>query len=561
MASHPHKTMLLPPPRDPMRKWALGVMAGWPVFYGLLALYLGADASWDLRNYHWYNAWAYLTGRVDSGIDLLPSQSQFFLNPWLDVPFYLLATHLPLKLVYFILGAVQGLNFPLLFMVAWLTLIIPKTKQKVAACAALAAMGALSAIGISEIGCVFYDNVTSIGILLSALLLLWRLDFLLTGDLKQALMRAAIFGLPIGLCVGLKMTCALFCVGECFALLVVSRVSRRGFLIAFAFGCGALLGYAATYGHWAWHLYSHYGSPTFPYFNKFFRSPLMPPVAIGDYFVTGLGFKLMYPFFLAVDPYLGNEVFWRDWRIPVLYVLLAAAAVKSLVQGTKTDGGPVSETKPGLFLVWMAASSYFAWISFEAVYRYLLPLDMLAPLLITICAGALPGNLRTRWQTAASALIVIIFTIQPGNWGRHKVWPEHIASVTPAIKAPGNTMVLMAGYDPYAYLLPALPQENAYVRIGSRAFHPDEKTGLNDLLHQTVEAHKGPLKFLMTARDMKTGQEALSDFHLALLPKTCQTVTDNLYEAQLDRPEEMNNAYPPAYSLCDVKRFASKSGK
>jgi hypothetical protein len=73
-----------------------------------------------------------------------------------------------------------------------------------------------------------------------------------------------------------------------------------------------------------------------------------------------------------------------------------------------------------------------------------------------------------------------------------------------------------------------------------------------------IEAHKGPLKLLMTARDMKTGEEALAAFHLALIPKTCQTIKDNLYEPQLDKPDEMKNDYPPAYSLCDVKRLSPK---
>ena len=65
----------------PFRLWRAG------------ALVLGQDANWDLRNYHWYNAYALLNGRY--GIDLLPAQTPTFYNPALDVPFYLLATHVP----------------------------------------------------------------------------------------------------------------------------------------------------------------------------------------------------------------------------------------------------------------------------------------------------------------------------------------------------------------------------------------------------------------------------------------------------------------------------------
>ncbi|MEZ0224743.1 MAG: hypothetical protein ACAH83_09340 [Alphaproteobacteria bacterium] len=549
----------LPSRRDPLRKWVLALLVLAPFAYGALALILGADASWDLRNYHWYNPYAYLTGRHDSGIDFLPAQSQFFLNPWLDVPFYLLATHLPLKLAYFILGTVQGINFPLLFMLAWMTLIIPKTLHKAGACAAIAALGTFSAMGISEIGAVFYDNVTSIGILLSALLVLRHLKYLAEAPEARAAITAALCSLPAGLAVGLKMTCASFCLAECFALLVVTGVTRRGFVVAFAFGCGALLGYAITYGHWGWYLFTQYGSPTFPFFNRVFHAPLMPAVSIGDYFVLGGSAKLLHPFMIAIDPYMANEIWWQDWRIPILYVFLIFAAARTISLsffGSKKTEERVAAPLPTRFLLWMGAASYFTWISFEAVYRYLLPLDMLAPLLIVICAGLMPFTLRTRWQTAASALIVIAVTIQPGTWGRHHVWPEKMSGISaPALPRGTDTLVLMAGYDAYAYLLPEFPPEVAFLRIQSRTFRPEEKLGINDVIAGKIEAHKGPLKLFMTARDLKTAEAALARFHLALLPKTCTQVQDRLYESHLDRPKEFNNAYPPAYSLCDVRRL------
>jgi hypothetical protein len=54
-------------------------------------------------------ACAFLNGRAD--IDFLPSQDACFFNPTLDVPFYLLATHVPAIVVGYALGFVQGLNF------------------------------------------------------------------------------------------------------------------------------------------------------------------------------------------------------------------------------------------------------------------------------------------------------------------------------------------------------------------------------------------------------------------------------------------------------------------
>src|ERR1700761_3162780 len=113
---------LLPPSGHRSRRLALVILCLVPLAFGVLALWLGQDANWDLRNYHWYNAYAALNGRY--GFDILPSQTPYFYNPALDVPFYLLATHVPARVAGFILGAVQGLNFVLLFMLAHATLVI-----------------------------------------------------------------------------------------------------------------------------------------------------------------------------------------------------------------------------------------------------------------------------------------------------------------------------------------------------------------------------------------------------------------------------------------------------
>ncbi len=58
------------------------------LFFGLLSVYLGKDNNCDLRNYHYYNAFAFLHHRL--GFDYLPAQLQTFLNPILDLPSYCL---------------------------------------------------------------------------------------------------------------------------------------------------------------------------------------------------------------------------------------------------------------------------------------------------------------------------------------------------------------------------------------------------------------------------------------------------------------------------------------
>src|SRR5256885_5421483 len=53
---------------------------------GYVSLKLGQDTVWDLKNYHYYNPWALLNGRLD--VDIAAAQLQTYYNPVLDLVFY-----------------------------------------------------------------------------------------------------------------------------------------------------------------------------------------------------------------------------------------------------------------------------------------------------------------------------------------------------------------------------------------------------------------------------------------------------------------------------------------
>jgi hypothetical protein len=68
-----------------LRFWPGALLLLW-IAAGLRSIALGKDVNWDLKNYHWYNAWAVLNGRV--GYDVAPAQLQTYHNPLGDLPFY-----------------------------------------------------------------------------------------------------------------------------------------------------------------------------------------------------------------------------------------------------------------------------------------------------------------------------------------------------------------------------------------------------------------------------------------------------------------------------------------
>lgn len=549
MTSHLHVpvTEPLPAPGGKARRMALLFMTLVPLAFGVLAVLLGQDANWDLRNYHWYNAYAFVEGR--HGFDLLPSQTPFFYNPTIDVPFYLLATHVPAWVAGFALGAVQGLNFTLLFLIAHSVILVPSTRRRVLAAAALALLGMLGGGGIAMIGTTFYDNIVSLGIFASALLVVVNINRLHTARLSKAVALAFVFGLPAGVAMGLKLTIVAYCVGLVAACFVLSGSILRRFLLAFGLGLGITVGLLAAQAHWMLHLWTHYQSPLFPYFNQLFGSPFAPPTSARDVQFIPADWKeaLAFPFVFSKDPLQVGEIAWRDWRIVILYVLLPLCAVTGIVAGRRRDPAlAISPAVPTRFLLTMGAAAYLVWLSMFGIYRYLVPLEMIAPIFIVLSLGLLPVTPKTKSLLAIFVLLVVAASIQPGTWGRLKGWNARFIQVgLPPIEDPAHTMLLMAGFEPYAHVVPAFPPEMPVIRVQSNFASPDETSkGINKVIAERVTAHQGGYLLLIPQWQLDLANEALRHFGLAAQGQTCVTLRDDLYE-------------PPM--LCKVERFASSS--
>ncbi len=547
----PHPQACLPPRGSKAHKIALAFIFLAPIMIAVLAVSLGQDANWDLRNYHWYNAYAYLNGRWT--VDLLPSQTPWFYNPTLDLPFYFLAMHLPAKVASFVLGYVQGLNAVLLFLMAHCALTVANPRHKVIAAAALASLGMIGGGGIAMLGTTFYDNVTSLGVFASMLFIMRQGARLLALSgrkpaltLRQSMVRAALYALPLGIVIGLKLPSVIFAVGLCFALLGSGGIFSRRLVVTFGFGLGILAGIALSLGHWAWFLQSHFDSPLFPYFNNFFHAPLAPDTSARDtqYVPRSLHDALLFPFIFALEPHRTGEIPWRDWRLPMLYALLPLAVFLRLLFGRNPKAVDVlTEGFATRYALLAASLTYLVWLVMFSIYRYAVPLEMIAPLLIVMACGLLPLRLPTRGLVAGFLLIVVAASIQPGNWGRREQWNEPFVSADiPPLGDTHDLMILMAGFEPYSHLVATFPAEIPFVRIQSNFASPDEAKGINKVIHDRVITHHGRFLMLIPPWQHHFAIDALRYFGLRLKSGPCATVIDHLY----------NDA---AMDLCAVERL------
>ncbi|MDE1900104.1 MAG: hypothetical protein KGI37_00475 [Alphaproteobacteria bacterium] len=545
-----HPPHFLPPRGQRARALAVALLILAPLMYGALAVALGQDANWDLRNYHFYNAYAFLNDRY--GRDILPAQIPTFYNPLLDVPFFLAATHWPARLVGFLLGCVQGLNFVLLFFIAHATLIVPNPRHKVVVCAALAGLGVLGGEGIALVGTTFGDNIVSIGFLLSAALVARHIESLAIGPARRAFILALFFGVPAGLMMGLKLPGVIYCAGLCGGFLFASGTAMRRVMLCFAFGLGIIAGVAVTYGDWGWFLYSHYGNPVFPYFNNVFHSPLEGAGNVEDTQYVPHGWRdiLTLPFVFAHNPWRVGEIAWRDWRLPILYVVLPVAVFLRLFFGrNRAASDRIAAPYAARYLIAAFALSYAAWVALFAIYRYAVTMEMIAPLLIVLAVGMLPLKVTTRGLVAAFILAAVTASIQPGDWHRRATWTAHyVEAKIPALGDTSDLMILMASDEPYSHLVPEFPANISFIRVQSNFASPEQGFGIDKVMQARIDAHfktGGRFMALLPPWRMDQGAAALRAFGLTLETQNCQTVTDILYDNT-------------AMKLCAVKYNESK---
>ena len=536
-------------------------LAAWlmvPPLFGVLSIMLGQDANWDLRNYHFYNPYSFIYNRMD--FDALPSQVANFYNPLLYVPYYFAVSLLPPKVVGFLLGWIQGLNFPLLLAIA--SRMAPSKKddknsiwKQVSICFGISLVGMLGAANISELGTMFSDNLLSILILSSLLIILSAMRHLLFSIWRIRLGIVIGAGFLAGAAIGFKQPTAIYAIGLCAAFFALKAPFVNRFFLSFFYGIGVLSGIAASGGYWLHEMWVRFKNPLFPYFNLLFQSPM---ATIGDYRDTrylpeNIGEAVISPFFFGFAPYEFSEVAFRDLRIPLLYVLLLALLVNRFVEGVSCQSqqqapqtDPVSDSALR-FLLAFGVFSYLTWLKTFAIFRYALVIEMLAPLGIWLILECMIRSRIAKHTVAVASMLAILTTLSPADWGRVSWGEDFFGAKLPVIEKPEDTLVIMAGSDPSSYLVPLFPKAVRFVRIQSYFTGPSRHpNGYDRLMENIVSKHTGPIYILYRSYENLGAIFALNAYGLDLKSDSCQSF----------KPHIESNLIYPLYFCAVSKRHA-----
>jgi hypothetical protein len=512
--------------------WALPsllVLLAAMVAMGVLSVARGQDANWDLKNYHVYNGYAFLEARLAT--DIAPAQLQTYYNPYVDAATYLVIEHAPPRVVGFVLGALHGLDFWLLYLLARTVIDGLGRKVAVVASVSCAALGVFGAIGIAELGTTFHD-LTMSAFVLGGLLALTR-GMLLPDVSGAQLGRVALAGCLFGLGAGLKYTVVMYALAAMAATFVAVRNVRAGLVLCAVLGAAEALGFAASAGHWMLVLYRSFANPLFPYYNEVFRSPYTEARNFVDDMRVPrtLGRALELPFLYVTNGGEVNDLPFRDVRFAVLCglgTIIVLLAVFEPLLSWKLLRPAAARPRTATLLTVFFAVGYVVWLRKWAIYRYVAPLEELAPLLSFVAVSKLMRDRKRLVIVAILGFVLAGATTKAADYGRVP-WGESFLGVrVPPIGSPTKTTVVIASWDPVSYVVPAFPREVRFVRIESNFFDPSRKTRLAEMVAGALGS-KDRDYYLLTVYDgLESSRSALAVYSLAIVEGACKPLPSRL---------------------------------
>ncbi|CAB3736962.1 hypothetical protein R8871_06288 [Paraburkholderia graminis C4D1M] len=504
-----------------------------PIIFGLYSLGQGADSNWDLRNYHLYNAYAFLHGRL--AVDLAPAGMQSYFNPLLDVPYYLMTMHLPAMLVGFIMGVIHGLNFVLVLGICRLTLSDLPESLRYRAPFWLALAGCVTANFLSAVGNSMGDNTTSL-VSLGALLIVLRIWPRLAQTSVHVIAMLFLGGIVSGAGAGLKLTTVVYSVALCGGLLFAPVSIPARFRAAFVFGLGVLAGLAMTGGFWFAELWTRYGNPLYPQFSSVFPSPLTAPVSVVDtqWLPKNLWEALAYPFIFSINPHRVAQARLHQIIWAVAYVCFWSWVIYCGARALKRSARPLLPSR-GRYVIAYVVIGFVVWMKLFSIQRYLVAVEVCLPLVIYLLLGQMLAYERAQriCKRILIACSVLVLIGGAHSWG-HESWARNMFSIDlPPLAEPEKTTVLLtAGDPPLGWMVPLFPQDVAFAT--TRSAFPQARPAFDNKIHEIARSRGGPVYALIpgywdkdrydvprNAREMADSQAALADYGFSLDVASC----------------------------------------
>ena len=520
---------------------------------GIFGMLAGQDLNWDILNYHLYIPHAFLNGRFYT--DVMPAGIHTFLNPLLDVPYYLMVRYLndwP-ELIAFIQGTTSGV---LILVVYKICLLFLKESEGNMQAGLAALIGLTGSMGLSQLGLATNEVPMAVMLVTS---FYWLMKFFFVSPRSLSLVFWSAF--VAGAAGGLKYTGAPFVLALTVVFFINLRWSEKPFKTFLIFAGAGILGFFVTNGYFMWRLWSEYQNPVFPFYNEIFKSPYFENINFDEYrFYPRFAAQwLFYPFYWIFNSrWVVSECVVSDPRMAMGYISFFVLLVVMLCKKIPF----MYNKRMFASLLAYVAVGYFIWLHTYSILRYIVTIEVLCGILIMASI-----RVFTRYRVAAvlGTLIVLCFwnlTEYP-NWGRD-AFSQKAVEMQDLPEVEDNSMVVYFG-QPMAFMSMFFKEDTKFVggikfpvskypffyRAKAVQRNPLPKMyyeyRMDDKIKQAIASHDGPIYIVAVPWDMMLSPITLAPYGLQGDLKDCVPFNANI------------NLYSAGWNLCKVSHLADSA--
>lgn len=472
--------------------------------------FLGKEMMWDTLDYHFYAGFSALHDRLNQ--DYFPAGPQTYLNPYLYVPFYLLASsRLPALAASSILAIIQS---GILWLSYELAIVLSPSDSRRAtvtlgACAVL--LAAANPILLDQFGS-SYADITTAELVLGGWLLLLKAVPARSGAV------VACAGLLLGVVSALKLTNAAHAISAFFLLMLLTDTWQRRFRYALCFCAALTLGFAVVATPWALQLERHFGNPFFPLLNDIFRSPQYPTGSMLDFrFIPDSLWQALWRPFAIAEPVrmVDDEFPSPDLRYALLLIVGVAVLIRWLARRPGRAAAAADSTRgadsSARILVAIGIAFLIDWILWLRVSgngRYFMAMACVAGVL----AVALIFRLFAERPRFGQYLLFAVFGVQVVQLAIGTEFRDHVhwngrpwfdVSV-PAPLTNVPNLYFSVGEQSYAFVAPFVAAGSSIVNLGgSYQLGPQGASG--ERVNALIRKYSPHVRFLMHDPQVGTG--------------------------------------------------------
>ncbi len=394
----------------------------------------------------------------------MPGGAESYLDPILNTMYYVLISQFSPWVLGFVVGAFQGLNCILVYYISGYVVTEEPTITRRGIQVAICIVAVMGPDFISELGNTMGDTLLSV-LVLGGLLLICR--FLGSPSPRHIkpwhLLIAG--GVLIGIASGLKFTNGVYALGLLLGAGLLYgrlRTPRLRELSVLVF-CGLVIGFVLADGWYAVLLLSHFGNPVFPFFNNIFHSSAASFGSFSNetYLPRTPAEWLFFPFFFSLGQKL-MEIPLRNYSFSAIYLLVTVLALKSLMGRRRGSIVPSGNYEIETLLISWFVISFIIWEVAFSYYRYLAPLEVMAPLVIYIVIRRLEWTPRAGILLVVYAFLIISMVSSPGGWGRGAWSGSYFGVNTKLLRdtiTRQHSLILLAPNKPEGFVVPFLPND------------------------------------------------------------------------------------------------------